>query len=200
MRRVSSASILRRVSSRSRSESEILVNRTPKPKLGIRYITTPCIEKYSPSCRVSLRLSVSPISTGASVSIKHPVALMSTVRARDLLPDPSQDTSITSGRRPCFLFSSVIICPLRLLLLVYCWAVRGVTTIFEDAQGRGHPGLGNNTPRERHQPKSLCVSDLILPRCSTQTLIRISVVLYSDVLPACRLQQAKAWPKPRRVE
>jgi hypothetical protein len=32
--------------------------------------------------------------------------------------------------------------PLELLLLVCCWAVRGVTTIFEDAQGRGHPNLG----------------------------------------------------------
>jgi hypothetical protein len=116
VRRVSCASTLRRASSRSRSESEILVNRTPKPKLGIRYITTHCTEMYSPSGRVSLRLSVSPTSTGPSVSMKHPVALMSTVRARELMPDPSHDASITSGLRSCFLFSSVIIAPLWLLL------------------------------------------------------------------------------------
>lgn len=150
VRGVSWASISTRASSRSRSESEIWVNCTPQPTLGMLYITTPCTEMYSPSGSVSLRLSSSPTSTGPIVSMKHPVALMSTVRARDFLVDPSHVASITRGRRSRFLFSSVIIYPLRSLLGLLL-SRQCVTTMYEGAQAREHPSLGYDTPGERYQ-------------------------------------------------
>jgi len=74
------------------------------------------------------------------------------------------------------------------------------TNLVDAAQDVGVQIWGNNTPWESYQLISFQLTAPIRSLLSVETLIRISIVLYSDVLPAHRLQQVTAWPKPRRVE
>src|SRR6185503_9035342 len=75
----------------------------------------------------------------------------------------------------------------------------GVTTIFEDIRGTRTPKSGHDTPGESYQPILLPVcesSELHQSELAPQTLIPISIVLYSDVLPARRLQQLQPGQSP----